>query len=233
MQTPLELRIVHPRLPGQQRQRLARAEHGGELVIGHFCGVALHPLGVVKGQFQRIRLRHGEDVRNIELVGRTDLDAHRPGEDDAAKTLRRFGRHFGGDPAPDRAADEVDAVEFQDIHQFEIEMGNVVDTIEPIRQARLAEAWMRRCDEAALLGQRRDERLLRTKTAAAVQKQNGTRRPLAGIEQFKLDVCDFQLCRLHANASRGDARCKPVTGRHRLMAQALHIDTAKGTPLPE
>ena len=26
-------------------------------------------------------------------------------------TLGRFGRHFGGDPASDRAADEVDAVE--------------------------------------------------------------------------------------------------------------------------
>ena len=162
MQTPLELRIVHPRLPGQQRQRLARAEHGGELVVGHFRGIALHPLGVVKGQLQRIRLRHGEDVGNIELVGRSDLDAHRPAEDDAAKTLRRFGGHFGGDPAPDRTADEVDAVELQDIHQFEIEMGNVVDAVEPIRQGRLAETRMRRCDEAALLGQRRHERLLRS-----------------------------------------------------------------------
>ena len=46
-----------------------------------------------------------------------------------------------------------------------------------------------------------------TETAAAMQEQNGTR-PLTGIEQFKLDVCDFQHCRLHANASRGDARCE-------------------------
>ena len=112
MQAPLELRVVHPWLPGQQRERLARAEHGGELVIRHFCGIALHPLGVMKGQLLRIRIRHGEDVGNIELVRRSDLDTHRPAEDDAAKTLRRFCRHFGGDPAADRTADEVDAVEF-------------------------------------------------------------------------------------------------------------------------
>ena len=161
---------MHPRLPGQQRQCLAGTEHGGELVVRHFRGVALHLRGVVKGQLQRIRLRHGEDVGNIELVGRPDLDAHRPAQDDPAKTLGRFGGHFGGDPAPDRAADEVDAVEFQDIHQFEIKMGDVVDTVEPVRQARLAKTWMRRRDEAALLGQGRHERLLRSKPAAAVQK---------------------------------------------------------------
>src|SRR3984957_7925730 len=109
------------------------------------------------------------------------------------KTIRRLGRHFGGDPASDRAADKVDAVEFQDVHQFEIKMGNVVDTVEPIRQARLAEARMRRCDEAAFFGQRRHEWLLRSETSTTVQKQNGPRRPLAGIEQFKLDVRDLQL----------------------------------------
>jgi hypothetical protein len=43
-----------------------------------------------------------------------------------------------------------------------------------------------------------------------MQEQNGTRRPLAGIEQFKLDVCYSQLGRLHAIASRGEARCKPM-----------------------
>jgi hypothetical protein len=90
-------------------------------------------------------------------------------------------------------------------------MGNVVNTIEPVRQARFAEAWMRRRDEAAFFGQRRHERLLRTETSATVEEQNGTRRPLAGIEQFKLDVCDSHLCRLHAIASRGEARCKPMT----------------------
>src|SRR4029077_17966506 len=95
-----------------------------------------------------------------------------------------------------------------------IEMGNIVDAVEPIRQSRLAEARMRRCDEAALLGERRHEWLLRAKTSAAVQKQNGTRpdrrRPLAGIEQFKLDVRDSQLGRLHANASHGDTLGKLV-----------------------
>src|SRR5579862_1278155 len=85
-------------------------------------------------------------------------------------------------------------------------MGNIIDAVEPIRQGRLAEARMRRCDEAALFGERRHERLLRAETAAAVQEQNGTR-PLTGIEQFKLDVRDFQLGRLHAIASR----CEPVT----------------------
>src|SRR5579862_6176159 len=89
-------------------------------------------------------------------------------------------------------------------------MGNIVDAVEPIRQGRLAEARMRRCNEAALFGERRHERLLRAETAAAVQEQNGTPRPSAGIEQFKLDVCDLQLCRLHANASRGEARCKSM-----------------------
>ena len=230
MQTPLELRIVHPRLPGQQRQRLARAEHGGELVVRHFCGIGIHPLRVVKGQLHHVCLRHREDVRNIELVRRSDLDAHRPGQDDAAKTLRRFGRHFSGDPASDRAADKVDAVEFQDVHQFEIKMGNVVNTVEPIRQARLAEAWMRRRDEAALLGQRRHERLLRSKAAAAVQKQNGTRRPLGRhrvIQARRLRLSALSIAREYL-----PWRCPLQTRqwRDRLMAQALHIDIAKGMP---
>jgi hypothetical protein len=42
-----------------------------------------------------------------------------------------------------------------------------------------------------------------------MQEQNWAR-PLTGIEQFKLDVCDLQLCRLHANASRGEAHCEPM-----------------------
>ena len=83
-------------------------------------------------------------------------------------------------------------------------MGDVIDAVEPIRQGRLAEARMRRRDEAALFGQRRYERLLWTKTSAAMQEHNGTPRPLTGIEQFKLDVRDLQFCRLHANASRGE-----------------------------
>ena len=67
MQPALELRIVHPRLPGQQRERLAGAEHGGKLVVRHFRDVGLHPLGVVIGQFQHFILRHGEDIRNVGL----------------------------------------------------------------------------------------------------------------------------------------------------------------------
>jgi hypothetical protein len=52
--------------------------------------------------------------------------------------------------------------------------------------------------------------LLWAETSAAMQEQNGTRGPLPGIEQFKLDVCDLQICRLHANASRGETLCNPV-----------------------
>ena len=111
MQTPFKFRVVHPWLPSQERQRFTRAKHGGELVFRHFRGIGLHPLGIVKDEFGNIRFRHGENVRNIESVGRTDFDAYRSGEDDAAKTLGRFGRHVGGDPAANRAADQINPVE--------------------------------------------------------------------------------------------------------------------------
>jgi hypothetical protein len=41
---------------------------------------------------------------------------------------------------------------------------------------------MGRCDEAALFGQRRHKRLLRSKTSAAMQKQNGMCGLSASIE---------------------------------------------------
>jgi hypothetical protein len=58
----------------------------------------------------------------------------------SADALRRLRRYLGGDPAPERTTDEVNAVEPQAVHEFEIKMRNVIDAIEPERQSGRAEA---------------------------------------------------------------------------------------------
>src|SRR6516225_9631873 len=47
VQPSLELRIVHPGLPGEQRQRLTVTEHDGQLGVRHFRAIDLHAGGIV------------------------------------------------------------------------------------------------------------------------------------------------------------------------------------------
>ena len=160
MQPMLELRIVHPRLPRQQRQRLAVADHDGQFLIRHLREIRLHPRGIVEQQLARLVLRHRENIRDVELVRAADLDADRSDHDQTANALRRLGGHLSRDPAADRAARDIDHIELETIQQLEIEMGDIVDAVEPVRQAGPTKAGMRGHDQTAPRRKQRDELLL-------------------------------------------------------------------------
>ena len=67
---------------------------------------------------------------------------------DAIEPLGRLRGEVGCDPAADREADEIAARKLQPVHQLEIDVGDVVDAVEPVGQRRFAEARMRRRDHA-------------------------------------------------------------------------------------
>ena len=132
--------------------------------------------------------RHGEYIGNVELVGPAGLDADRTDEHEPVDPLRHLGRDLGGDPSADRKADDVDAGQIQPVHQFQIDMGDVVDAVEPIRQGGFSEAGMRRRDHPPVLREQIEKRQVRADAGAPVQMQ--CRRSLPAVQQLQLDACD-------------------------------------------
>ena len=197
VQAMLELGIVHVRLPGQQRQRLVVA--GDDAEAPRRTSFA-RSTGFLAGSWKRSRssfsLRHRKDVGDVELVGLAGLDADRTDQRQAVEPLRHLRGDIGGDPAADREADEIGARQAQAVHQLEIDVGDVVDAVEPVRQRRLAEARMRRRDHAPLLRQQLEKRQVEADAAAAVQIEE--RRALPALEHIKLDTRD----RNHIGGSR-------------------------------
>src|SRR5271165_2702217 len=63
VQAPLELWVMHPALPGEQRERLAVAEHGGKIGVRHFRAVGLHAGGIVIKQLLELDFRRSEERR--------------------------------------------------------------------------------------------------------------------------------------------------------------------------
>jgi hypothetical protein len=78
------------------------------------------------------------------------LDTDRAHQHQPANALRRFGGHFGRNPSADRTTDDVEVAQIQPIHLLKIELGDIVDAIEPIGQVGFAEARMRGGDQSAL-----------------------------------------------------------------------------------
>jgi hypothetical protein len=226
MQPSLELRIVHPRLPGQQSQSLTCAEHGGDFPVCHFCYVAFHAAWIVVKKLLYALFRHGEDVGNIELVGWADLYADRAYQHQATNALRRFGGYFRRDPAADRATDDVEVAQIHAVHQLEIEVGDVVHAIEPIRQTGLTKARMRGSDQSAPRRQRRDKWLSSVESVTTVQEKKRTALPI--FEQLKVDVRNFHLGRLHqippaALLERPDCTVTRRPGERNAMARIAEL----------
>ncbi len=92
--------------------------------------------------------------------------------------------------------DHIRLRETRAIHQLEIEVGDIVDAVEPVRQRGFAEARMRRRDHAAILREPFDERHIHADTGAAMQPEE--RSALPALEHFELDACD----RNHVGVSR-------------------------------
>ena len=204
-----ELGIVHVGLPGDERERLAVARARQQLGIGKLAGVRPPFVRIGIQQAVDLILRHGVDVGNVELIDRPDLDADRRDQHQLVDRRRVLGRNLGCGPAADRMADQHDSGQFQSCDQFEIEVREVVDRVDPDRQARSAEAWMHRRDHVEPLAERGEERRGRIKSAAAVQEQQ--RRPAATLVQLDLDLAELQglapetrshACVVHNNLSR-------------------------------
>ena len=160
MQAPLKLWIVHPRLPGQQRQRLARAEHGGKVVVRHLRGIGLHSFGIVIESASAPRPPAWRRCREYRACrgGPTLM----PTGPTSTRRRNRSGALVAISAAiqpPIEQPTRSTASSFKHVHQFEIEVGDIVDAVEPIRQARLAEARMRRRDQAALRGRAAQRRV--------------------------------------------------------------------------
>ena len=157
-----------------------------KLFVAEARGIDPHAFRIVEQQLLQIALRQREDVGNVEPIDWTGLHADRADQHQPAHGLRRLGGEFGGDPAADRAADHIDLIESQPVEQFEMDVGDVVDRIDPVGQAGLPEPGMRRRDQPMALGQRSDVGMLGREALRAVQEQN--RRTFAGLEHLKLDA---------------------------------------------
>ena len=69
--------------------------------------------------------------------------------------MRIADGHFGRDPAAKPAADYRDVIEMKLCNQIEIEISEIVDTVDPLRQGRPAESRMRRRNDADVAEWRR------------------------------------------------------------------------------
>ncbi len=146
VQPVLELGIVHVGFPGDQRERLPVARAREQLGVGQLARVRPPLLRLGVEQRVELVLRHGVDVGNVEPVDRPDLDADGAISTSLSMSRGALGRELGRGPAADRMADQQDVGEIEPADQFEIEVREVVDRVDPDRQARPAEARMHRRD---------------------------------------------------------------------------------------
>ena len=95
---------------------------------------------------------------------------------DTAKALRRFGRHFGGDQLPIEQPTKSmpSSFRYPAIRDRDARYRRRYRASQAGSMCRNPDAT---AQQAALLGERRNEWLLRSKTAAAVQEQNGSAAP--------------------------------------------------------
>ncbi len=89
--------------------------------------------------------------KRIHLFDARDGEPGRAGQRQRRQPLRAAHRELGGNPAAERKSDQVHAVELQLFEQVEIEIGKVVNRIEPIRRVGFAEAGMFRRDNVEFL----------------------------------------------------------------------------------
>jgi len=181
----LELGVVHVRLPGQQRQRLAIARNDVKLLLRHGRQVERVARGIVEAQPIELIARHREDVGNVELVRAAGLHADRSDQHEAIDPFRHLGGELGGDPSAERQSHDVGSPQRQAIQQFEIDVGDVIDAVEPVRQRRLAKAGMRRRDDAPAPREQVDEAHVGRDPGAAVQIKD--RRAAPALEHLELD----------------------------------------------
>ena len=92
---------------------------------------------------------------------------------------------------------DIDRVEVETIQQLEIDVGDIVDAIEPVRQAGPAKARVRGHDQTAPRRKQRDEFLFWIESLAPMQPKQ--RRALPGLEHFEVNSCNLDCCCFQAS----------------------------------
>ena len=176
---PRQLRVV-VRRPGEARE-------AGHLAVGVHDVVEVRAVGEVVEVFglpaaeeaggDALR-RHGEEVDerlagHVEAGGRDQREALDPS--------RVVDRDIRGDPASDREADEVEAVETQRVGEVSVVEDEIVEAHAPLGRLGLAEAGMLGRDEVDGSGHLLVERQPHARAAGAVQEDRGLPDTLAAV----------------------------------------------------
>src|SRR5262249_24604032 len=119
-----------------------------------------------------LALRSGKDIDNVALLAAADLDADGIDQDQLGDPRRRAHRDLGREPAAERIAEHDRLLELERIHQIEIEIDEVLETVEVIRNRRTGKARMDRLDQLEAFGETIGKRKPENRTAAAVQHQH-------------------------------------------------------------
>src|SRR5262249_22798808 len=88
-------------------------------------------------------------------------------------------RQVGGDPAAQRAADEMHATQVELIQEIEIKIGQISDSVEPCRGIRFTESRMFGSDDIEFLGKPGHAWEPNSHAAAAVEKDRRSPCPAA------------------------------------------------------
>ena len=126
MQPVRQLGIVQIRLPGEQREGFAVAQHDAQFLVGHGGGFGAVFFGIdIQHALHRIG-RLGEHVGDVEFIAAAGLHPGGRHQHEPAQALRLHGGEFGRDPAAERRAHDVELGNIQPVQQFQIQMGDVV-----------------------------------------------------------------------------------------------------------
>ena len=115
----------------------------------------------------------------------------------ALQALRIEDRELGCDPAAEREADEVDAVELERVEEVAVVQDEIVEAVEPLRKLRVPEARVLRGDQVDLLREPLVERQPHPRRARAMKEHNRLTRAFAAVGD--LEIADLR---------RGSAPCR-------------------------
>jgi len=194
-----ELRVVHVRIPREERGRLAVARHRRQLLLGQRFVVAQPHRGIAERQLLPPASRRGKNVEDVALVASAEFRADRPDQDEARQALAGLGRDLRCDPAAERGTDDDQVAQVELLDQVEVEIRHVVDRTHALGQLRVPESGMRRGDHLRLAREQLDETLRAVNADVRMEKEDGA--PLPSAEDF--DVCTRDLfgcrafCRVH------------------------------------
>src|SRR5262249_38427523 len=106
----------------------------------------------------------------INLFHPFDMDTGRADEGQGSQPRRVADGEVGGDPAAERAADEMDLVQVELVEKVEVEIGEIGNVVEPIRRVGRAETGMLGNDNVEFFRQSCHAGQPDTDAAAAVQE---------------------------------------------------------------